>query len=471
MEFIGEVDLEEGNGGVRVLRDNLVTKEEHFFNSFRKNLQSVRDLAEQMADGSLLQTYLMAILKVAAPAIAGKFLGSAIPTIQISGHSVAPGPGTGDALAFAGGALGAWFAYRGIRQEEDAKRKAGQIVRFFTACPDVISFLAESLYREFRISIEMLDSHNEGIGVLVKYFIDCLLEVIDQLPESLLLGVIPKAELLDRLRTYMFDSRSRNNISTCALRTHNREQHSLEWKLDELMLHSPILLLSISADRIADCTIHLNRGDSKRRRQGFFYRSLPAEASHKYPVRVIDNREALFAVQSYRHDETVLSPRKCKIPRIVRNHSFMSYDTQIVHLYYLLRQRRRNPDDSQIFLNMVEKYVEFVDILLREETKLGNDPINLLVNNENLRNIFWNEIRPSLNRFASRDGALVLEGRFDVLSRYLGLSEQQVERMVMDIREVRRVNDAALEEVEEKYKGMTQLDILKESMNILVRRP
>ncbi len=423
------------------LSPSLISKKEYFFDRFKNKIEILLQDSKQMGEFPILETAWQATLKVAAGLLAGKLIG------DVFGEKVKGG-------IWVGGLLGLWLAGKGVKEAQQVTRSAKKICNLLGVLEIEGNYqdsLIKVLFFEFHLSIELLEISHKGIDRLVDYFILSILEYGNSNTEGYL-KKLNRQELQVHLISYIHEPENGNFKK---IRTSLDTDHNLKnWNLAELLFSSPVFLIEgIAVEQKIigyKFTAHLRQGTKNRNGM-----TVSAEGSHKYPARFLDHMYR-HCLKKYNYDSSNALPVITNPGIVDRTLTFSSlsnlknYSQALHELYKKLisvRQTRENPLSfftSKEINSLLDSYLNISEDILQLQYAFPSNFIYFFASLHNLRNAFWQEIKP-----------LRIKGDSLKFSK----AEEQFSKMTNNNQKTTHVGDGKIQQIEKL--SLNEADLLK----------
>jgi hypothetical protein len=377
---------------------NFTDKQRYFIGKLGRALSHAYYLSKDIQSESILWEVGKGILLTATAAGTAKIGSSLFSSSQFS-----------DVISYTSAVIAATFSITKINNKSEAIKIATKIVNFLENKndPKFGVYIACELYLEYRIAIEMMVKNEQGIDLLVNYFIAKLLETISAAPNEELQTLSDYEKKLDFIKDRLIIG----EIPEKKIKNENHIDYNLEWNLRELLQHSPIIVcLPINREDSYKFTVYLNTAEVKSRN----FRTVIAEGSHKYPPRLIYSKNQAIFTSSYsriKADYQTLPESSLFIPDTLSGAFDMRIEmyAEYIRLFKILREIVRQQDSliptifdngSELFFKVVDQFNNISQRLLGYIPSSNIACFNLFVDIEMLRNIYWNTLLPLAKKYA-----------------------------------------------------------------------
>lgn len=390
-----------------------VSKEKYFKGNFTDRLQELYYKSSELKNPSTAASVFEALFKIGA----GLLLGHAAADLAGRREQIT--------LTVGGGLLGAWFAWQGIKKDKEAAAFAENVCILLEKLQNKEESLPENLlkssplidilYQEFRLSIEMLSTQDAGIDLLIKHFMLSILEAVNGHTALQIKAYSPEKcyeIILAILHSKDFFETCRKRGLPSKLSTHDARGKENNWQMDELVLHSPVLIISEILDSTYNFSLQLLSPAMSKTRWGS---SVKAEATHKYPMRfIVPNYQRVL--QGFVYNQDVHLPVDiCRInpDSKLESKREQDYPSLLSSLYWVFSENRRtqeslNPfvllkDQEQAFQAAADLFKEVAGHLLNFRIISLNKLLYYAQDRQNLRNLYWEELRPQKGKLLKHD--------------------------------------------------------------------
>lgn len=339
-------------------------KQKYFFEALLNALKEVYKISQSILDQSLVWEIGKGLALTTGTAgvsfLANKFLNDDSWVGNLAGIGVSVAVGI--------------YSVHCVSSLVDAKQKAQKTVSFFSVAENsdpawLMSLVAYDLSRQFSLSIELLTKSDTGILKVVAFFAQRV--ILATLEESLDFSENLNTHLkVAHLKKKIFSDVS--NIPSDEITTETKigffEFEKLQWKLNELIAHSPVLCCtSIGMDDKEGFrfTPYVNFSSRKTRWSPkmyppSLYKEVSAEASHKYPVQLVFDESEIEFREGYIKQIPLSKEfflKDSSDENQVTNHAntrqiqkiFDYSAVDFMNLYVHLRKARRSPEDKENF--------------------------------------------------------------------------------------------------------------------------
>lgn len=358
-----------------------ISKKEIFYSRFENRLELLKQKCKKIINMGSVGTIMNGAVNIGI----GTAVGSAVGQ---SAGDVLGNARTGQILG--GIAVGGLATKKAIDDYGDKKeeiKKSENIVKMLDNS-ELMKNIENTLYFEFQLAIELLSTSTQGIDRLIKFFIKKISMVGSQ---KEIISEDNHKNIKDLMGEIHHDEafREEKRIDlTC------ESQTNLGWQLDELILHSPVLLMFQEPrcrEGIYFFQIYTNNVQKYKFQPFRLSLTTKAEASHKYPVRIFRDRDFMFySLRSFSEFKTV-SPQKCYTAKVhhleekVGEITLRYLSPLILEFYSSLRKNRYDNDHYSECMNIFSK------ILLELAKSAVQNPEIHLIFIQNLRNICFQE--------------------------------------------------------------------------------
>lgn len=309
----------------------------------------------------------------------------------------------GNIITFTSTLIMSSYAMTCVSNKIDAISKAEKIVKFLTVKEGddytdeeasnqlnttLLGSIIYDLYMEFSTAIEILKKNKRGSLVLIEFFIESIVKAIFDIPKS------KKLESYEEKLAYLRKRIFLSEIPNTKLSTEPVDKYELEWQLDELLKHSPIVLITPIAYDLFQFKLYNNISDVKFR---FAFSSLfspvMAEGSHKYPLRIMFSYDHIKYLAGYVENKMPIEER-CVI-NIMDSKFIPCLDSAyLVPLFYYTCAVRRSEKDEDVLSDALIHYQKNIEHFFMLAKENEQDAFGVCIYMQNLINIFLRVFEP-----------------------------------------------------------------------------